>query len=206
MSSTSVLLLNYYCCSCLYTKSYVSVFISLSSFPSLAFVVFFFLMIRLPPRSTRTAPLFPYTTLFRSDLADRPRETQAGAHRAYRRLAAGYRYLWRVVYVPSGGQYGFHRPCRRPRLQESLPESVPRVPALQDPSGDPHLPGGRQAPRLRRARPQRRRRAVAAETHLPRRHADRRRRRLPPNRQRAGQGKGGYVRGAHGGTRRIKTK
>src|SRR3546814_8884775 len=26
-------------------------------------------MIRRPPRSTRTAPLFPYTTLFRSDLA-----------------------------------------------------------------------------------------------------------------------------------------
>src|SRR3546814_18910414 len=30
------------------------------------FVVFFFLMIRRPPRSTRTDTLFPYTTLFRS--------------------------------------------------------------------------------------------------------------------------------------------
>src|SRR3546814_20294045 len=30
------------------------------------FVLFFFLMIRRPPRSTRTDPLFPYTTLFRS--------------------------------------------------------------------------------------------------------------------------------------------
>src|SRR3546814_1952460 len=29
----------------------------------------FFLMIRLPPRSTRTATLFPYTTLFRSPAA-----------------------------------------------------------------------------------------------------------------------------------------
>src|SRR3546814_16706043 len=29
-------------------------------------VSFFFLMIRLPPRSTRTDTLFPYTTLFRS--------------------------------------------------------------------------------------------------------------------------------------------
>src|SRR3546814_14696414 len=28
---------------------------------------FFFLMIRPPPRSTRTDPLFPYTTLFRSE-------------------------------------------------------------------------------------------------------------------------------------------
>src|SRR3546814_3084823 len=30
------------------------------------FCCFFFLMIRLPPRSTRTDTLFPYTTLFRS--------------------------------------------------------------------------------------------------------------------------------------------
>src|SRR3546814_10505263 len=29
-------------------------------------MVFFFLIIRRPPRSTRTDPLFPYTTLFRS--------------------------------------------------------------------------------------------------------------------------------------------
>src|SRR3546814_5180963 len=33
----------------------------------MSFVSFFFLMIRLPPRSTRTDTLFPYTTLFRSD-------------------------------------------------------------------------------------------------------------------------------------------
>src|SRR3546814_13697200 len=33
------------------------------------FFVFFFLMIRRPPRSTRTDTLFPYTTLFRSFLA-----------------------------------------------------------------------------------------------------------------------------------------
>src|SRR3546814_12783619 len=32
----------------------------------LCFVLFFFLMIRRPPRSTRTDTLFPYTTLFRS--------------------------------------------------------------------------------------------------------------------------------------------
>src|SRR3546814_11139604 len=31
------------------------------------FRYFFFLMIRRPPRSTRTDTLFPYTTLFRSD-------------------------------------------------------------------------------------------------------------------------------------------
>src|SRR3546814_17736378 len=32
------------------------------------FFVFFFLMIRRPPRSTRTDTLFPYTTLFRSQV------------------------------------------------------------------------------------------------------------------------------------------
>src|SRR3546814_15377127 len=42
----------------------------------------FFLMIRRPPRSTRTDPLFPYTTLFRSklddgSLADAPSRTLA---------------------------------------------------------------------------------------------------------------------------------
>src|SRR3546814_16622928 len=35
----------------------------------LLFIFFFFLMIRRPPRSTRTDTLFPYTTLFRSGLA-----------------------------------------------------------------------------------------------------------------------------------------
>src|SRR3546814_11082622 len=35
----------------------------------LFFSFFFFLMIRRPPRSTRTDTLFPYTTLFRSLLA-----------------------------------------------------------------------------------------------------------------------------------------
>src|SRR3546814_11206780 len=33
---------------------------------TLVLFVFFFLMIRRPPRSTRTDTLFPYTTLFRS--------------------------------------------------------------------------------------------------------------------------------------------
>src|SRR3546814_13936774 len=34
---------------------------------ALIYCVFFFLMIRRPPRSTRTDTLFPYTTLFRSE-------------------------------------------------------------------------------------------------------------------------------------------
>src|SRR3546814_15098034 len=35
---------------------------------------FFFLMIRRPPRSTRTDTLFPYTTLFRSEDRDQPED------------------------------------------------------------------------------------------------------------------------------------
>src|SRR3546814_15024882 len=50
--------------------------------------VIFFLMIRRPPRSTRTDTLFPYTTLFRSDLRKGagqvdlpvPGSRQAGRH------------------------------------------------------------------------------------------------------------------------------
>src|SRR3546814_15125266 len=47
-------------------------------------LLFFFLMIRRPPRSTRTDTLFPYTTLFRS-LHDR-------ANRLPRRLRAEHRH------------------------------------------------------------------------------------------------------------------
>src|SRR3546814_12630952 len=40
-------------------------------------IVFFFLMIRRPPRSTRTDTLFPYTTLFRSRQISTP-DSRAG--------------------------------------------------------------------------------------------------------------------------------
>src|SRR3546814_1547012 len=48
-------------------------------------VLFFFLMIRRPPRSTRTDTLFPYTTLFRSDNAAHSFQTRP--HLQPRRLA-----------------------------------------------------------------------------------------------------------------------
>src|SRR3546814_15063539 len=47
------------------------------SFLLCVLLVFFFLMIRRPPRSTRTDTLFPYTTLFRSR---RDRGCRRGAH------------------------------------------------------------------------------------------------------------------------------
>src|SRR3546814_14795429 len=47
-----------------------------------SFCLFFFLMIRRPPRSTRTDTLFPYTTLFRSRPEPHPcrsRQSSGGA-------------------------------------------------------------------------------------------------------------------------------
>src|SRR3546814_4629410 len=41
---------------------------------------FFFLMIRRPPRSTRTDTLFPYTTLFRSQLSTCNKVSVASLH------------------------------------------------------------------------------------------------------------------------------
>src|SRR3546814_10977442 len=49
----------------------------------LCFSVFFFLMIRRPPKSTRTDTLFPYTTLFRSPVRQRARYFRQ-AHRESR--------------------------------------------------------------------------------------------------------------------------
>src|SRR3546814_18245689 len=43
----------------------------LFTFLQIRVLLFFFLMIRRPPRSTRTDTLFPYTTLFRSQLSGR---------------------------------------------------------------------------------------------------------------------------------------
>src|SRR3546814_4429343 len=52
--------------------------------------LFFFLMIRRPPRSTRTDTLFPYTTLFRSCFSPSPaqREREARMRRVRARLFA----------------------------------------------------------------------------------------------------------------------
>src|SRR3546814_7828039 len=57
---------------------------------SVIMFLFFFLMIRPPPRSTRTDTLFPYTTLFRSVL-ERARGDTAAFDKIYEqyRLAPG---------------------------------------------------------------------------------------------------------------------
>src|SRR5258705_13804302 len=59
----------------------VCIRVFVSRFYRIAFVFFFFLMIRRPPRST----LFPYTTLFRSQAKDGTRPAGAnGARRCHR--------------------------------------------------------------------------------------------------------------------------
>src|SRR3546814_16848947 len=58
------------------------------------FRLFFFLMIRRPPGSTRTDTLFPYTTLFRSGrcpAAPPARRRRRGPARSSERAAAGSR-------------------------------------------------------------------------------------------------------------------
>src|SRR3546814_12192829 len=58
---------------------------------------FFFLMIRRPPRSTRTDTLFPYTTLFRSDFPMFPKVDVNGD---------GAHPLWKWLKKEKGGLLG----------------------------------------------------------------------------------------------------
>src|SRR3546814_15629652 len=62
----------YMCCSCNYSYELIccgvihTLVVFVMSVDYFCVVLFFFLMIRRPPRSTRTDTLFPYTTFFRS--------------------------------------------------------------------------------------------------------------------------------------------
>src|SRR3546814_17550627 len=71
-------------------------------------LIFFFLMIRRPPRSTRTDTLFPYTTLFRSPdiLIATPHSATHGYHPAvlpgiFRPLACELYYIPALLQEPS---------------------------------------------------------------------------------------------------------
>src|SRR3546814_5876255 len=86
----------------------------------LVLLYFFFLMIRRPPRSTRTDTLFPYTTLFRSartalaTFADRSRREDGGRSpyrtASYRR---GYRHRGGRGDRRGAGRQARHPPLRR---------------------------------------------------------------------------------------------
>src|SRR3546814_12416850 len=64
------------------------------------YVLIFFLIIRRPPRSTRTDTLFPYTTLFRSP--SHARRLRRPRHRFHRRARGLARGELRAVAVPVG--------------------------------------------------------------------------------------------------------
>src|SRR3546814_7113289 len=69
----------------------------------------FFLMIRRPPRSTRTDTRFPYTTLFRSDLLHA--ERSAGARAGGAHVQHPVRSRTRTLAATSGGRAGGDRQC-----------------------------------------------------------------------------------------------
>src|SRR3546814_15592019 len=69
-------------------------------------LIFFFLMIRRPPRSTRTDTLFPYTTLFRSSSAFEdfsPADRQKLVDHFYAVMQAELSKDYRMVAAPSAG-------------------------------------------------------------------------------------------------------
>src|SRR3546814_3470878 len=116
------------------------------------YVLFFFvLMIRRPPRSTRTDTLFPYTTLFRSRsrrLAD-----------AYRRLRFRARSgAWRTLSamdprLAGDGRQAMAGSHRRPRPGRPARPARPTGGADRALAGggrDPHWPAPRLCPRLSR--------------------------------------------------------
>src|SRR3546814_15155662 len=88
--------------------------------------VLFFLMIRLPPRSTRTDTLFPYTTLFRS--AGTSRSLRLHAHTLWFRLSGQHSPVGKLLPVadrdvvqPSGrGQRSAARSIGRSRQRPNL--------------------------------------------------------------------------------------
>src|SRR3546814_12549578 len=93
-------------------------------------LAFFFLMIRRPPRSTRTDTLFPYTTLFRSAAAARgsARRRATAAPRAGRTLRARGRTsgAWRAWPTP--------RRVRRQRLVPAQRRPPPECRPALDPA------------------------------------------------------------------------
>src|SRR3546814_2638148 len=87
-------------------------------YTSIYIFMFFFLMIRRPPRSTRTDTLFPYTTLFRSQ------------HRHFLTIAraaadvAGDGALRRARQAPDEGPVGAHDVARREEGGEAAVRGV----------------------------------------------------------------------------------
>src|SRR3546814_18513679 len=105
--------------------------------------MFFFLMIRRPPRSTRTDTLFPYTTLFRSCSGEVG--GSAGTGRRAHHLRAGRRPLRERLDADTARQEA------RIRRVQRLPERVPpghrerRALFLQPPGRTPPIGGSEES-------------------------------------------------------------
>src|SRR3546814_8942379 len=107
-------------------------------------MLFFFLMIRRPPRATRTDTLFPYTTLFRSEggaggnvapgaiseplgrISGWGTGNEVGAANALYGLP-GRPIFWKLDLRPSGD----HPPLRRSLMVRSYPRSEEHTSELQ---------------------------------------------------------------------------
>src|SRR3546814_11410457 len=116
--------------------------------------VFFFLMIRRPPRSTRTDTLFPYTTLFRSD--------RSRLRRRFCWPTLTPSLLFRAVYRPPGrirgmpgiwpdhGHFAAFWQCRRAGAVEMRRNTVNCGACLENATiytryhRYPQVPGGRE--------------------------------------------------------------
>src|SRR3546814_16337766 len=118
----------------------------------MVFLLFFFLMIRRPPRCTRTYTLFPDTTLFRSPgpRSRRPSRAIGGAVRAIMsaRAAPAVRAsrprAWRL------GRGAAHGQCRcRPHRRGLARETIARVPGPSGWTESPALPSRLSALRAR---------------------------------------------------------
>src|SRR3546814_14430148 len=94
-----------------------------SSLMDVLLVLFFLLMIRRPPRSTRTDTLFPYTTLFRSN----------------RKEVVGVRSIW---FVRNDRFAARAEDRQRPRRQLDLPHAQVRN-AMDDGDVGPFVQIGR---------------------------------------------------------------
>src|SRR3546814_11424319 len=82
---------------------------------------FFFLMIRRPPRSTRTDTLFPYTTLFRSLLAGREERVPVAALVVHRGKAERVRVLGERHSEAAAGGVASHLGGCALRVPQRLP-------------------------------------------------------------------------------------
>src|SRR3546814_12536652 len=117
-------------------------------------VHFFFLMIRRPPKSTRTDTLFPYTTLFRSQGEAQSLPLYLGARLRLAPLGLGRAAFFVQLCEGWQGRVVFHKPpsCPPPDAR-SLPEDRLR-PELHSRAQYEDPPGlsRRRTPRIARVR------------------------------------------------------